>query len=148
MRFIIHVIDDASQHEKTENHFTMVSSIALDNATCEVLRSDAFYTVEADTPMDAVTILSNKIRVKNSEGEEVLLSEGFSQTHSNLKITDFSGGEAESLISDSNVKVVNNAYSEFLMASCHIPMEKDNKSWVELHNVYFYVTEETKLIEI
>ena len=148
MRFIIHVIDDASQHEKIDSQFQMIPGIALDNATCEILRSDAFYTVEAETPMDAVTALSNQIKIKQSENDEVLLSEGFSQTHSSLKITDFSGGEAKSLISDSNVKVVNNAYSEFLMASCQIPMEEGEESWVELHNVYFYVTEETKIIEI
>ena len=148
MKYIVHVIDDASQHEKIDGKFQLVPSIALDSAVCEILRSDAFYIVEAESPMDAVTLLANTIKIKQSEDKEVLLSERLYETNKSMGITDFSGGEAKSLIDDSNVKIVNNAHSEFFMAPCQVLFENDNESYVELHKVYFYVTAESEIIEV
>lgn len=148
MKYIVHVIDDASQHEKIEGKFQLMPSIALDSAVCEILRSDAFYLVEAESPMDAVTLLANTIKIKKSDNEEVLLSEKMYETNKNMGVADFSGGEAKSLIDDSNIKVVNNAYSEFFMAPCQVAFENDEGSYIELHKVYFYVAKESEIIEV
>lgn len=148
MRYIIHVIEDASQHEKNESgNYGLVQGISLEESKCDILRTDAFYTIEADSVIDAITLLSNTIRVKISSGEFILLSESFTETHKKMATTDFSD-DAKSLIDDLNSKVVTASYSESYMASCQIPMEKNGEEWIELHKVYFYVLDENKIIEI
>ena len=149
MRFIVHVIDDASQHEKMEDgKYGIASGLTDDNATCDIMRTDGWYTTEANTPLDAVAILSNTIEVKNKDGEMILLSKSFTETHKSNSTTDFSSDNAERLIDDMFVKIITNSYSEYYMASCQIPMEVDDQKWIELHKVHFYIVEDVKLIEV
>jgi len=148
MRYIIHVIDDSSQHEKQENgKYGIIQGISLEESVCDILRSDVFYMVEAENAIDAVTILANTIKVKKQNGEEIFLAESFTETHKRIATTDFSNDSLSS-IDDTNSKVITASYSESYMASCQVMMEKNGEKWVELHKVYFYVLEENKIIEV
>jgi len=147
MRYIIHVIDDSSQHEKIETKYQLVKGISLEESVCDILRSDIFYMVEAESTMEAVSILANTIKVRKQDGEEILLVESFSETHKSVSTTDFSSDDKAN-IDDTDSKVVTASYSESYMASCQVQMEKGEEKWIELHKVYFYVLEENKIIEV
>ena len=149
MRFFIHVIDDASLHQKTENgEYEMVPGEDLEGSPCHIQRSDAFYITEADNYIDAVTKIANNIRIKNSDGENILLSESFTQTAKTFNVMDFGNVDNRSTIDDIRAKISTNAYSQSFMASCQIPMKKDEEKWIELHKVYFFVVEENKVMEV
>jgi hypothetical protein len=149
MRFFVHVIDDASLHQKSENgEYGLVPGEDLDGSPCHIQRSDAFYITEANDHVDAVTKIANNIRLKSSNGENVLLSESFTQTAKDLNVMDFGSVDNRSTIDDIRAKISTNAYNQSFMASCQIPMKKEEEYWIELHKVCFFVVEENKIIEI
>ena len=70
MRYIVHVIDDASQHEKRESgEYRIAPGLTDDNSICDIMRTDGWYVLESNTPLDAVAILANTIEVKNTDGK-------------------------------------------------------------------------------
>ena len=147
MRYIIHVIDDASQHIQKDHGFAITKGITEEKTICDILRSDSFYIIEAETVLDAIAFLTNSIKLKTSSGEEISLTEGFNITKQKMSTEDFSSNGTSS-IKDNDLKIITASNSESYMASCQVEMEEDDEKWIELHNVYFYVIEENKLIEL
>jgi len=145
-KFFVHVIDDASQHEKTQNGTFKLIQGTSNNIPCDILRSDCLYFTEAETAIDAVTNIANEVRITDSEGMQILLSAAFINTQKELVNVDFDS--ADNTIDDIDLKISLNGYEESFLASCQIPMEKDGESWIEFHKVYFYVIEDTKIIKV
>ena len=148
MKFLVHVIDDASLHKQIENRkFKIMAGKFKDQQDQEclghVVRSDAFYSVEAEKPIDAAMGVSGIIKVR-SGGEEIPLSKAFVDTNNSLKNADFDSDSPDALLNDTPLTFLSNPYTESLVASCQIK----NEDVYELHKVHFFITEWKKVVEI
>ena len=140
MEFIVHVIDEASQHRKKEDlgHFELLRGESEKGDSGDIIRSDHFYLIEEENAVDAVIAIANLIRVQGFNGEPVPISEMFMKTKTqteNVSIDD------DSFISPqtSNLSVSNNTSSTLTKTSFQIERMGEEDKWIELHDVYFYV---------
>jgi hypothetical protein len=148
IKYLVHVIDSASIFENLDNQWKLIESKDQDNNVCEILLSDAFYSIEASDIMDVLTNLSNIIKVKTTD-QEITLAESLLNTKNKLKIFDFeSKNEPTSLLSSSDIKKVVNPYSKYFCASCQIKIDDNTSSYYELHEISFYIVEENKIMDI
>ena len=146
MNYIVHVVDDASQFEKKSDTFKLVIGKGV-NEECQILRSDAFYNIEADSPIDAVTKISDIIKVK-VEDDVLTLKEAFLKTKQEIRTSDFSENIPDFLLHDTNLKIKSNPYGEAFDPSCQIRKAENGEVWYELHHVYFYIVEQSKIMKI
>ena len=146
MEYLIHVIDESSQHKKDDlQEFKIVEGQAESGEVGDVVKSDAFYLISDKSPVDAIISISNIITTKDSEGKLVPLSSLLSKTkneNENSSIED----DSFLPLSISDLKIVDNTNSELIKASCQIVRYKENESWVELHNIYFYIVQRDRII--
>lgn len=148
MRFLLHVIDEASIHAKNESgEYKMDSGESEIGEQCDVSRSDCFYSVEAKEYVEAVVSVANAAQIKNSKGETISLSQAFSDTK---RETENASPDDDSftVLTDIPYLFSNNTNSELLMAMCQIKRHDDESEWIELHRVYFYVVQHEKVIQI
>ena len=147
MRFLVHVIDNASQHIKSGSDFSVELGIGEDpDKECHVLKTDVYYAVKAESPVDAVTIISNIVKIEK-ENETVPLSSAILETQKEFQNMEFNGGE-NILLTDIKNKQLENPYGDFFDARCQIKRHDKNGEWIEVHRIQFYVVEESKIIEI
>jgi hypothetical protein len=147
MRYIVHVIDEASQHEKNGQDFLVKDGLDLNNNICGILKTDAFYSIEVSSAIDAVTTISNIIMVQTIDGQNSLAEE-IIKTNKALHSSDFTNDYPDYILKSNNLEQSNNPYGQCYMASCQLRKKENNDVWYELHNVYFYVVEENKIMEI
>jgi len=145
MRYIVHVLDNSSQHEKKEKNYNIVLGRDVKDESCHVLQSDSFYRIEVESSFDAVSCITKIIRVEDSDGDKKLLSEFLIKTQKSQLNTDFDEEVVE--IDDKKLIYSHNAYGETFELICQIEKGEENK-WIEFHRIQFFVVEEKKIIEI
>jgi hypothetical protein len=149
MKFLIHVIDDASQHEPdAEGKYSLVAGESPRGKICDVVRSDVFYIIEAEDMSEAVASVASKIQVKTIGGESVPLSESLAQTVNESNVRDFSVNDDRSTVCDSDLEIETFPYEQSFSAKCLIPQASETEKWIELHKVQFFVVNEKNLIEL
>ena len=81
MQYLIHVLDDSCNYEKNEkNEYKPSLGHSNKDEVCHILQSDAFYKIESESVVKAVEDLSKIIRIENTYGEKILLSEAIKIT--------------------------------------------------------------------
>lgn len=153
-KFIVHVIDEASQYEHMEdiddkNGFKIVKGSSQKGDEGDIVRSDAFYLVESDSPEDAIVVTANMIRVKGSDGALHSISEEFSRTRSELENSSLEDDNFVILKKD-NYEYVDRMFSNYVALYCQIPHQDQGtgEEWVEHHSVHFHVTPQEKIIVV
>jgi len=148
MKFLIHVIDDASQHIQNEDGLYEIVKGYSEDDICHISRTDAWYISEGENQLDVVANLANSIKMETQNGKMVLLLKGLTDTYKANLTKDFNENDSRSKINDINLEIVTNPYSTYYTASCQIPMSDENGQWIELHKVHFYIVNEKNLIQI
>ncbi len=148
MEYIIHVIDESSQHKKIEQdsqELQIVQGQAENGEFGDIIRSDAFYLVSDTTPIDAVITLSNIIKIKDAQNQITSLSSILSNSS---KDNENSSIDEDTFIpiKIDNFVIAENTNSELIKTSCQIKRETNEDSWIEFHNIYFYVIQREKVI--
>ena len=146
MEYIIHVIDESSQHKKNEENgnFEIIKGKSENNEIGDIVRSDAFYLIDDKNPIDAIISLSNIILIKDFENNEIQLSKILSQTgneNSSIEDDDFTP------IATSSLEIVDNNNSELTKITCQIK-KGTNDQWIEFHNISFFAIPREKIIFI
>ena len=148
MRYIVHVIDEASAHKKDNSGEYSICYAELESqGQCQIARSDSFYVVSAETPMDAVVSIAGIARVKDSNGKLISLAKSFAKTKKEVENASIDEDEFV-VLNDSPFEYGDNTTSKLFVASCQIKKEDENEKWSELHRVYFYVLPEKKILQI
>ena len=145
MQYIIHVIDSSSNYEKNEKKFFQISlGNTNKNEPCHILQSDAFYKIESESIVKAVEELTRIIRIENSDGEKIFLSEALKDTKEKQENTDLDSY----LIIEQDIKKSNNPYFVVIELPCQIENQIGEERWIEYHKIQFFVVEESKIMEI
>jgi hypothetical protein len=149
MEYLVHVIDNSSQHSQKENFggHEIVEGKSENGFVGEVVRSSQMYLVEEDEAIDTVVTISGIIRIKDSNDEIVFLSEMFQRESSRY---DSSSMDSDSFISPqtSNLEVVENSKTEVIKTSFSIERSNGEEKWIELHEFQFYITPRDEIIYI
>jgi len=148
MRYLVHVIDRASQHIKNANEGFSIREGNGGGRACDVLVSDAFYTIEGKEPVDAVTNIASIIKTLDEDDSPITLGEAILKTKKSLGVSDFSSTGADVLLSNEPYETSVVAYGTHFKSSFQTEKKKENESWIELHKIDFYVTEDNKVMEV
>lgn len=150
--FLIHVIDEASQHIRSENgEYVIRRGKSKRGEDADVIRGDAVYLVEAESHFDAIVIVANMIRVKGPDGQLHSISEEFSKTKTELEIQEVNlENQGFFRLKKDDLLYVHNMTTHYHQLYCQIPYEDSatNDEWVELHTVHFHVVPQEKIILI
>lgn len=145
MKYIIHVVDNASIHQRIDGQFEIIESSYDSIGQLEVLTSDAFYSVNAEDEYTAIISVSNIIAAKLQNSEKISISKAFVETKKSFSITDFNSDKPSKLLSDIKEERKVNPYCKYFTATCHIEKEENV---IEVHRVEFFAVEENKIIEL
>lgn len=158
MRYIVHVIDEASQHEKSpeDGQYYLVKGRSSSGEECDIARTDSWYLIDAKDSSDAVVRIANVIRVEGGDGKPVPLSDSFLDTQKKMANAEIGADDDSISLVDTKRKYSNQTRHDLLMGSCQIKKSKSivlsegeknvEEEWYELHNVYFYVTKVDSII--
>lgn len=158
MRYVVHVIDESSQHEKSpeDSEYYLVKGRSVNGEECDIVRTDSWYFVDAEESPDAVVKVANTIRVEDSNGNKISLSDAFIKTQKDVATADVGDDNDSIVLSDTKREYVNQTRHDVMIGTCQI--KKSNKivltggkegigeEWYELHKVYFYVTKIDEII--
>ena len=149
MIFIVHVIDDYSNHEFINGKFTLVLNEIKENfENYDILRSDAFYIVnDQTTAIDAVVNVTQKIQIKISDDNYISLASFLKKQYKEQSVKDFGIPENDEII-DIDCNIFTKSNSHFFITICKIPKTENNSNFIEYHKIHFYVIEENKIVLI
>lgn len=144
--YIIHVIDNASNFQNIDGVFQIRGSSFQDENDCDILVSDAFYHIQAESPENAAANLSRIIMVKVN-GEKISLAKALLDTKKSLTVADFDSKKPDHILSDITFEKKQNLYSNYIVVTCHIENEV-NEEIIEVHRIEFFIIEENKIIDV
>lgn len=139
MEYIVHVIDQASQHKKnSEESFEVVSGETESGKVGDIVYSDGFYLIEGESPVDVAIDVAGIVFVKNENGESVPISEMIQKSRvrtENASIDD----DSFVPLKTNSFAVIDETISEVMNSSFQIQRREGGEEWIELHEVTFYV---------
>lgn len=148
MEYLIHVVDESSQHKKiTEESqdFQIIEGQSENGEVGSIVKSDAFYLIADESPIDAVISVANIIMVKDTDNKPIPLSSLLSQSK---LASENSSTEDDTFLplKTTNLEIAENTNSELIKASCQIKRINNEETWIELHNICFYVVPREKIV--
>jgi len=149
--FIVHVVDEVSQHmKKTDDSEPYIIEGQSDSGKrCEIARYDSFYLVEVEddeSESEAITSVADKARIRDTNGNFRILSDALTDTVKEIENSDI---DSDKIIPRPIRFSYADETSSFLVpVSCQINKVDDNAEWIELHQVYFYVIKDTQIISL
>lgn len=161
VNYLVHVIDEISNHKKDKDGIFKIFESEDDQGNkIHVLRTDAFYTLEAEKSIEAVAMLTKLIKIEDEQNcqsslSEIILknkkSKNKIEDNSKRKIEDNEDDENES----DNIEINSSHYnydhattSDLMFVSCKIKRKEKEDEWIEYHKISFYVIEENKIMQI
>ena len=163
-RFLVHFTDNISYHKQEDMEgFQIVTAEDEEGNPCQILSKDSFYLVEAETPVDAIVDLAQKINIENSEGEMIPLSKALSdETETEVEKEE---KDAEDIELDNEEEVeeekekpdlrtspsydyFEKTTSQIFKVSCSINRTEEDEVVYELHEITFYVVGEKAILDM
>ena len=155
MEYIIHVIDEACHYLRNDDgKFELSEGKSSDKKKYGLaIRYDSFYFTEGDSPTDAVMGVADLIKMKDGNGDEILLSKMLEESSKEkdkeilkLGIHDIQPiDRATSTSFSSSCRILHKAKTEDQEGTEETTEEK-NISKVELHEFCFYVIPKNKIV--
>lgn len=153
MLYTVHVIDYASQLESNESgKHAIVPGQSSSNEKCDIVESDAWYRLYADSAINAVIEVSRIARVKDSDDTMLPLADAFAKTKKKYETGEIRPDESEEMLIDIDIDIAYEGMSQRFAVNCEIPRvgsgDQVDESWIEFHRVVFYATPEEKVMLI
>lgn len=146
MDYYIHVVDNISLHQKDEsNNFTLTEG-SLEGEPYQKVVADAFYSVSAENPTEAVTRLSSIIEVDNVDRSK--LADALIETKRKISVSDFNSDSPDYLLTENYLQQTIDPYGNYFVVTCQIHRKEDEEQWIEVHRIEFYVIEQNKILEV
>lgn len=146
MRYLVHVIEETSNHIEQDGEFNILECDVDNFGLAHIHLADSFYVVEATEPLESVIELANIIRAEDEDGDRVKLAV-LLKKQKDTKISD--PEKSERLSSFVNkYSVANKTKSDLFSSTYEIEKTCDGSKIIELHKIFFYVVKESDILQI
>lgn len=132
-QYLIHFIDEIKNFD---NKFELLT-LKDQGQEFNLVKNDAFYIIQSDSPTDAIINIANLIEVLDSDGLSITLSQAIvncsqemEQNFNSLLIRHEEG------------------FSKAKFISFYINRQDEQEEWIEYHQISFFIIEEGKIIKL
>lgn len=147
MNYIIHVVDETSFYREKDDIFGRETIRDEEERSLgDTMVSDAFYlsSTESTDPIDAVISTANIIKIEDSDGEQVSLSEIIAKSKGKEEDEEYMNILRVTSTSDYYDQATSALFSHFFF----LTKQDDEGTYYECHRVSFFAIEEGKIMKV